>query len=182
MNLLTAFFQMHFKYGSLIISNPYTQMAAALAPRFPFWPGPGAAATEGAVSAQRICGSEWRKEGQLKKQCRGSRPQEQSLCRHTVAVSCPLVHNQTSLFYLCSSSAIGQSNKCGLAGVFFFFKLINYSIYFWLRWVFCCARAFSSCSERGLLFVAWASHCGGFSLPRMGSRHAGFSSCGTWAQ
>ena len=47
----------------------------------------------------------------------------------------------------------------------------------------CCARAFSSCSERGPLFM-W---CAGFSLRRLlllrstGSRHTGFSSCGTWA-
>ena len=33
-----------------------------------------------------------------------------------------------------------------------FFKI--YFIYFWLHWVFVAARAFSSCSERGLLFVA----------------------------
>ena len=48
----------------------------------------------------------------------------------------------------------------------------------------CCARAFSNCSKWGLLF-----HCSaGFSLrwlllsQSMGSRHTGFSSCGTWAQ
>ena len=29
---------------------------------------------------------------------------------------------------------------------------------------------------------AWASHCSGFSLQSTGSRHAGFSGCGTWAQ
>ena len=29
-----------------------------------------------------------------------------------------------------------------------------YFIYFWLHWVFVAARAFSSCGERGLLFVA----------------------------
>ena len=27
-------------------------------------------------------------------------------------------------------------------------------IYFWLRWVFVAAQAFSSCGERGLLFLA----------------------------
>ena len=37
--------------------------------------------------------------------------------------------------------------------IFYFFKFI-YFIYFWLRWVFIAARAFSSCGERGLLFVA----------------------------
>ena len=48
----------------------------------------------------------------------------------------------------------------------------------------CCTRAFFSCSERGLLFIVW---CVGFSLTwllllrSMGSRHVGFSSCGSWA-
>ena len=47
----------------------------------------------------------------------------------------------------------------------------------------CCAWAFSSCGERGLLFV-W---CVGFSLRWLlllrstGSRRMGFSSCGSWA-
>ena len=45
----------------------------------------------------------------------------------------------------------------------------------WLHWVFVAVhRLFSSCGERWLLFVAWASHCGVFSLlPSMGSRCAG---------
>ena len=30
---------------------------------------------------------------------------------------------------------------------------INLFIYFWLLWVFVAAQAFSSCGERGLLFV-----------------------------
>ena len=34
-----------------------------------------------------------------------------------------------------------------------------YFFFFWLRWVFAAARAFSSCGER-------ASHCGGFSCCR----------------
>ena len=42
---------------------------------------------------------------------------------------------------------------------FYFLRLednffLIYFIYFWLHWVFVAARAFSSCSERGLLFVA----------------------------
>ena len=37
---------------------------------------------------------------------------------------------------------------------FFFINLFIVFIYFWLRWVFRCgALAFSSCGERGLLFV-----------------------------
>ena len=48
----------------------------------------------------------------------------------------------------------------------------------------CCAWAFSSCSEQGLLSScgAWASHCGGFS--RCGARALGllgFSNCSTRA-
>ena len=61
----------------------------------------------------------------------------------------------------------------------------------------CCARAFSSCGEWRLLFLAVvrASHCGVLSLLQsMGSRRVGFSSCvmralerrlsscGAWAQ
>ena len=37
---------------------------------------------------------------------------------------------------------------------FFLGFKIYYYYYFWLRWVFVAARAFSSCGERGLLFVA----------------------------
>ena len=47
----------------------------------------------------------------------------------------------------------------------------------------CCAWAFSSCGEQGLLFVvrcgARASHCSGFSCCRPPAQHVGFSSCGT---
>ena len=47
----------------------------------------------------------------------------------------------------------------------------------------CCVQAFSSCGEWGATICcgAHASHCGGFSLQSTGSRHAGFSSCGSWA-
>ena len=45
----------------------------------------------------------------------------------------------------------------------------------------CYMRAFSSCSEWGLC-GARTSHCGGFSLlQNTGSRHMGFSSCGSQA-
>ena len=37
---------------------------------------------------------------------------------------------------------------------FLFIYLFILLIYFWLRWVFVAVRAFSSCGERGLLFVA----------------------------
>ena len=68
---------------------------------------------------------------------------------------------------------------CTLEGCFGFF--INLFIYLF---IFGCvgssvrARAFSSCGERGLLFVAvrWL-----LLLRSMGSRHTGFSSCGSRA-
>ena len=49
----------------------------------------------------------------------------------------------------------------------FFFNLFLF-IYFWLRWVFVAAQAFSSCGERGLLLGAQASHWGGFSCEAWG--------------
>ena len=68
---------------------------------------------------------------------------------------------------------------------FFFFFLINLFIYFWLHWVFIAARGlFLVAVSRGYSSL-W---CTGFSLRWLlllrstGSRHAGFSSCGTWAQ
>ena len=54
--------------------------------------------------------------------------------------------------------------------------------YFWLRWVCCCARAFSSLGEQGLRL--W---CVGFSLRWLlisehSCRCLGFGICSTWAQ
>ena len=54
----------------------------------------------------------------------------------------------------------------------------------------CCARAFSSCGERGLLYCGvQISHCGGFSCCRARALGVwasvvvahGLSSCGSWA-
>ena len=54
----------------------------------------------------------------------------------------------------------------------------------------CCARAFSSCNEQGLLHCSsWASHCSGFSCCgawALGTQASvavarGLSSCGMWA-
>ena len=57
------------------------------------------------------------------------------------------------------------------------------SIYFAVLGLCCCARAFSSCGERGLLFCgARASHCGGFSCGAWALAYPGFSSCSMWAQ
>ena len=49
----------------------------------------------------------------------------------------------------------------------------------------CCVRSFSSCGERGLLFVVVHGlliAVTSLLLLSTGSRHAGFSSCGTRAQ
>ena len=55
----------------------------------------------------------------------------------------------------------------------FFLVLKNLFIYLFIY--FGCARVFSSCGERGLLFVAVvASHCGGFSC-------CGARALGAWA-
>ena len=69
----------------------------------------------------------------------------------------------------------------------YFINLFIYLFYFLALAVLgfrCCVQAFSSCGEPGLLFVAVhgllivvASL-----VATMGSRHADFSSCGTWAQ
>ena len=74
-----------------------------------------------------------------------------------------------------------------MAGSHFFFlnKFIYVFIYFWLRWVFVAARGLSLVVVSGGYSSLW---CAGFSLRWLlflwstGSRRAGFSSCGTWAQ
>ena len=69
--------------------------------------------------------------------------------------------------------------------IFNFLKNLFIYFYFWLPWVFVavCGR-FSSCSEWGLLFVVVLRLLIGWLLllQSTGSRHAGFSSCGTRAQ
>ena len=74
---------------------------------------------------------------------------------------------------------------------FFFFKLINLFIYFWLRWVFIDARGLSLAAASGVTLHCgvWASPCGGFSFcgaQALGSQASvvvacGFSSCGSRA-
>ena len=71
-------------------------------------------------------------------------------------------------------------------GFSFFFHKFIYFIYLFLAvlGLCCCARAFSSCGERGYPSLWYV----GFSLRWLlllqstGSRHVGFSSCGTRAQ
>ena len=68
---------------------------------------------------------------------------------------------------------------------FFFNEFIYLFIYLWLHWVFIAALGlslvvasggYSSVAVRGLL-IAWL-----LLLQSTGSRRAGFSSCGMWAQ
>ena len=78
-----------------------------------------------------------------------------------------------------------------LAGRFFCIYLFIYLFIYLLTYLFlaalglrCCTQAFSSCSKRGLLFVAV---CGllivvASLVAEQGSRCTGFSSCGTQAQ
>ena len=67
---------------------------------------------------------------------------------------------------------------------FFFFRFLNF-IYFWLRWVFIAARGLSLVAASGGCSSLWFA---GFSsrwlllLQSTGSRHTGFSSCGSQAQ
>ena len=66
-----------------------------------------------------------------------------------------------------------------------FYLCMYVCMYVWLRWVFIAARGLSLVAASG----GYSSlQCVGFSLwwllllRTMGSRHAGFSSCGMWAQ
>ena len=75
--------------------------------------------------------------------------------------------------------------RLSLANRFFFNQFIYLLTYFWLYWVFVavCGLSLVAVSEGYSLL-----QCAGFSLQwllllrSMGSGHAGFSSCSTWAQ
>ena len=91
-------------------------------------------------------------------------------------------------FFRCSQSR----------SLFFFLRFILFIylfiyLFYWLRWVFhCCVLAFSSCSERGLLFVAVRGLFIAVASLVVEHRlqahklqqlwHTGFSSCGSRAQ
>ena len=70
--------------------------------------------------------------------------------------------------------------------LFLFFKFIHlFYLFLAALGLRCCTWAFPSCSERGLLFVVVRGLLivmASLLLWSMGSRCAGFSSCGTWAQ
>ena len=73
--------------------------------------------------------------------------------------------------------------------IFFFFNFIYLFLFLAALGLRCCVRAFSSCGERGLLFVAVGAHCGGFSYcgaKDLGAQASvvaarGLSSCGSRA-
>ena len=78
----------------------------------------------------------------------------------------------------------------GPCGVFFWFCFIYLFVYlflftFWLHWVFVAAHGLSLVAVSG---GCSSLRCAGFSLwcllllQSTGSRRAGFSSCGLWAQ
>ena len=67
---------------------------------------------------------------------------------------------------------------------FFFFQKIILLIYLWLQWVFVAPRAFSSCSQQGLLFIAVPGLLT-VVVPLVAKHRrwsSGFSSCSAWAQ
>ena len=64
---------------------------------------------------------------------------------------------------------------------FFFFNLAP--AFLAVLGICCCMWGLSSYGDRGLLFVAWASHCGGFSCcGAQALEHEDFSGCGSQAQ
>ena len=74
--------------------------------------------------------------------------------------------------WLCQQLDKQLSFFCFCLILFIYFYLFIYLIYLFLAalGLRCCVRAFSSCNEQGLLFIAvrgllieGASHCGGFS-------------------
>ena len=87
-----------------------------------------------------------------------------------------VLHLSTSFFVYFVSQVFCHCQMTQLAFIYFF----NKSIYLFILAALglrCCTWAFSSCGERGLLFLrcgARASHCGGFSC-------CGARALGTWA-
>ena len=99
--------------------------------------------------------------------------------------SCCCDHACASI-YLSPLNSHGYTPGSGIAGsrsssTGNFLKLINY---FWLHWVFVAARGlFSSCGERGLLFVAVRGLLIAVASPvvERGLQARGLSSCGSRA-
>ena len=95
--------------------------------------------------------------------------------------------NHKSVLYVCESVSVSQINSFVLYFILFYLFKKNkfiYLIYFWLHWVFIAARGLSLVVMSRGYSSLW---CAGFSLRWLlllrsaGSRHAGFSSCGSQA-
>ena len=95
----------------------------------------------------------------------GSRRADSVVVAHgpSCSAACGIFPDQGSNPCLLHWQADSQTTAPSGKPFFFFFKLrpfpffflIYLFIYFWLHWVFHqCARAFSSCGEQGLLFIA----------------------------
>ena len=86
-------------------------------------------------------------------------------------------HNALSL------TLVGNKPDSFLEKVAFYFSVASF-FFFWLRWVFVAEHGLSLVAASGGYSSLW---CMGFSLRwllllrSMGSRRAGFSSCGLWA-
>ena len=109
--------------------------------------------------------------------------------RKWISVACSQMERpRQELCLLCQMNESSQTGKTAVTCFFSFFfkdKFIYLFIYFWLHWVFVAVHGLSLVVASG----GYSSmRCTSFSLrwllllQSMGSRHAGFSSCGAQAQ
>ena len=110
----------------------------------------------------------------------------------TLCIHLPSPRRLLASIHLFTVSIVLPFPEWHIVGISFFFFFLNRFIYLFLAalGLRCCLRAFSSCSERGLLFVAVrglliavASRCGARALGARASIAVarGLSSCGLWA-
>ena len=120
-----------------------------------------------------------------------------ALCFHFILWSFPLAVPHGLHYYICIMSLVqlqlflAYSFLSFLSFFLSFFPsflpsfFLFFSFFFFLRWVFIAVCRLSLVAASGGCSLL---RCAGFSLRwllclwSMGSRHAGFSSCGTWAQ
>ena len=105
--------------------------------------------------------------------------------RMTLCLNAEILHHCLNFyFYIVANLPYVVPGKAEKLHMIYFFFGIFVSFFLAVLGLRCCVQAFSSCGERGLLFVAVyglllvvASF-----VVDLGSRHVDFSSCGTWAQ
>ena len=103
---------------------------------------------------------------------------------HLFCLPFVLLYCRCSLLHFSLHSLSSLAAEFLLGSFFFLINLFIY-FYFWLRWVFIAARGLSLVALSGGYSLL---RCTGFSLRQFlllrstGSRCAGFSSCGSWAQ